>query len=358
MVRVPGADGDPGPTVEADQVLGAGPEIHGATDHPREGVAAAGLREGASPGLRDRQPLGPDRDASGGALPWRPRRIAFEPRTVRETASAAPVRDLLHRHVQQVGLADEVRDEAVARFLVDLVGRADLAYLPRRHHRDAVGHRQRLLLVVGDEHEGDAGLLLELLQLDAHGLAQLEIERRERLVEQEDLRARGHGAGERHPLLLPSGELVRLALREAAELDHVEHAPRARLDLGRGPLQPPHPERDVLGHRHVGEERVLLEDGVHRPPVGRQPLDLLAVEEDRALGHVLEPRDHAQQRGLAAAGRAEEGEELVVRDLQARAPDRGEGPVALHHVAKLDRRRTGRGRLPQAPFTSHSSCRP
>ncbi len=69
------------------------------------------------------------------------------------------------------------------------------------------------------------------------------------------------------------------------------HAPRARLDLGRGPLQPPHPERDVLGDRHVGEERVLLEDGVHRPPVGRQPLDLLAVEEDRAFGHVLEPRD-------------------------------------------------------------------
>ena len=56
----------------------------------------------------------------------------------------------------------------------------------------------------------------ELLQLDAHGLAQLEIERRGRLVEQEDLRARSHGAGERHPLLLPSRELVQLALREAA----------------------------------------------------------------------------------------------------------------------------------------------
>ena len=94
---------------------------------------------------------------------------------------------------------------------------------------------------------------------------------------------------------------------------------------------------------HVGKECVLLKDGVHRPPVGRQPLDLLAVEKDRARGHVLQPRDHAQQRGLAAARGTKEGEELVVLDRKARFLDRGDRPIALHYAAKLDRRRAGRG---------------
>ena len=53
------------------------------------------------------------------------------------------------------------------------------------HHRDAVGHRQRLVLVVGDEDERDADLALNALELDLHRLAQLEVERRERLVEQQ-----------------------------------------------------------------------------------------------------------------------------------------------------------------------------
>ena len=178
---------------------------------------------------------------------------------------------------------------------------ADLLNLARRHHGDAVGHGQRLFLVVGDEHERDAGFFLELLELHPHGLAQLEIERRQRFVEQEDLRARRHGAAERHALLLSPGKLMGFALSQTVELDHVEHAPGSLLDFGSRPPEPPHPERDVLGDRHVGKERVLLKDGVHRPAVGRQSLDLLAVEKDRAGGHVLEPRDHPQQGGLAAA---------------------------------------------------------
>jgi len=49
------------------------------------------------------------------------------------------------------------------------------------HHRDPVGHRQRLLLVVGDVDERDADLALDPLQLDLHLLAQLQVQRAERL---------------------------------------------------------------------------------------------------------------------------------------------------------------------------------
>ncbi len=52
-------------------------------------------------------------------------------------------------------------------------------------HRDPGAHRQRLTLVVGDEHERDADGVLDRLELDLHLLAQLEVERAERLVEQQ-----------------------------------------------------------------------------------------------------------------------------------------------------------------------------
>ena len=48
-----------------------------------------------------------------------------------------------------------------------------------------------------------------------------------------------------------------------------------------------------------------------------------------ALGRHLEAGDHPQQRGLAAAGRAEQGEELVRADLQRHVIDGLEVPEPL-----------------------------
>src|SRR5690606_33401112 len=78
----------------------------------------------------------------------------------------------------------------------------------------------------------------------------------------------------------------------------------------------------VLGHCHVGEQGVRLEHGVHRPFVGWPQPHFLAVDLERAFRGVLEAGDHAQRRGLAAAGRPEEGEELAVADAQVDAVDR------------------------------------
>ena len=63
---------------------------------------------------------------------------------------------------------------------------ADLDDLALVEDGDAVGERQRLLLVVGDEDGGDADLALDLLQLDLHLLAQALVERAQRLVEQQE----------------------------------------------------------------------------------------------------------------------------------------------------------------------------
>ena len=143
---------------------------------------------------------------------------------------AAMARGELRR--QHVGGADEIGNEARPRPLIDIGRRPDLDDLAVVEDGHAVGHRQCLALIVRDEDEGDAELLLQRLQLFLHLLPELEVERAERLVEQQDLRPVHQRAGERNALALAAGELRRAALLIAGKLDHGESGsspwPRAR----------------------------------------------------------------------------------------------------------------------------------
>jgi hypothetical protein len=105
---------------------------------------------------------------------------------------------------------------------------------------------------VRDVHEGDADVLLDALELDLKLLAQAQVERPERLVEQQGARAVDQRAGERDALLLAAGELAGLALAEVAELDQLERLAGARADLVAADLAPLEPERDGCAPRSDG----------------------------------------------------------------------------------------------------------
>ena len=135
---------------------------------------------------------------------------------------------VLHHALEQVGGAEEVGDEAVGWPEIGVLGRRDLLDPALVEHHDPVGQRERLLLVVGDEDRRDAERALQLAQLDLELLAQLAVERAERLVEQQDLGLEDEGAGERHALLLAARELARPAPLEARELDEPQRAPTLR----------------------------------------------------------------------------------------------------------------------------------
>ena len=104
---------------------------------------------------------------------------------------------------------------SVARRVEDVARRAGLLDPAVVHDHDQVGERHRLFLAVGDVDEGDAELALEALQLGAHLDAQERVERRQRLVEEQDRRIGDQRAGQRHALLLAAGELRRQAARRA-----------------------------------------------------------------------------------------------------------------------------------------------
>ena len=198
---------------------------------------------------------------------------------------------------------------------VDLERRADLEEPATGHHRDLVGQRQRLALVVGDEHgRGAAGA-----QGPDDGppglLPQPRVERGEGLVEQHQARSRRQRPGQRHPLLLAPGELVGEAAGQGArQLDEVEQL--GHPGPGAAALAARQAERDVAGDVEVGEQRPLLGDVAevalargHGPAVTG---DAPAGDPHGAAGGVEEAGHRAEQRRLAAPGRAEDGGDALV----------------------------------------------
>ena len=146
-----------------------------------------------------------------------------------------------------------------------------------------------------------------------HLLPQLQVERAERLVEQQHRRPVDERARERDALALAAAELARAPLLVAVERDHLQHLERGTPALGLRHLLHAQAELDVVGHAHVREERVALEHGVDRARMGRDVLHRLAVDQQRAARwRVSKPPIRFKRRRLAAAARAEQREELAL----------------------------------------------
>ena len=111
--------------------------------------------------------------------------------------------------------------------------------------------------------------LLDVLELDLHLLAELEVERAQRLVQQQHAGAVDERARERDALPLAARELARLALRELAEAHERERLARALSPLRLGHALDAQPVFDVLLDAHVREQRVVLEHRVDVALVGR-----------------------------------------------------------------------------------------
>ena len=184
--------------------------------------------------------------------------------------------------LQEVRHAEEVRDEAVARPVIDLGRAVDLLHLPVVQHHHVVAERERLVLVVGDEDGGDVELPLQASQLAPHLLPQLAVEGGQRLVEQQDVGLEHDGAGQRHALLLPAGKLVRLALAVAAQAHGLQRPLDLLLHLAAGELPDAQREGHVVEDRHVREERVALEHQPHVALARGRPGDVAAADQDRA----------------------------------------------------------------------------
>ena len=125
--------------------------------------------------------------------------LTVQARAVAEQHLVALPRALEQIHRRR---ADEARDARVHRLAEDLARRTDLRDAPVHEHRDAIGERHRLFLVVRHVDGGDAERALQLLEFEARLEPQLGVEVGQRLVEQEQPRLAHDRARQRHALLL------------------------------------------------------------------------------------------------------------------------------------------------------------
>ena len=222
--------------------------------------------------------------------------------------------------------ADERRDEQVRRVVEEVLRRVDLLQQAVAEHGDPLPERHRLDLVVRHVDGRHAEPLVQLRELGAHRDAQLRVEVRERLVHQERLRLAHDRPPHRDALPLPARERRRLAVEQLLEPERLRDLVDAPLPLRLRQLLQLEPEGEVLPHRHVRIERVVLEDHRDVALLRRHLGDVDAADRDVAVRDVLEAGDHAQQRRLAAAGRADEDAELALGDLERELVD---GPDAV-----------------------------
>src|SRR5258708_36942153 len=108
-------------------------------------------------------------------------------------------------------LAQEARDEVAGRLRLDLGRGPELLDSAFVEQRDAVGQREAFLLVVRHEDRGEAELVVDLAERAPKFAADLGVERTERVIEQQDARIAGEGAGEGDALALAAGKLARIA---------------------------------------------------------------------------------------------------------------------------------------------------
>ena len=89
---------------------------------------------------------------------------------------------------------------------------------------------------MGHIDKGDVCLLLDALELNLHGLAQLEVKGAQGLVEQQHVGLVGQGPGNGNALLLSAGQGRDAALFKADQIDKLEHLEHLGSYLASGSL--------------------------------------------------------------------------------------------------------------------------
>ncbi len=182
--------------------------------------------------------------------------------------------------------------------------------------------------------------VVQAAQPAAQFLPHLGVERPEGFIEQQHARLDRQRAGERDALALPAGELRRVTVGQPVELHQFQQAMHAAADLGLvralAPRLHAQAEGHVLEHRHVAEQRVVLEHEADLAFAYMGVGGVLAFEDDAPGVRRLQPGDDPQQRGLAAARRPQQGDQFTAGEVERNLVERGEGAELLVDVLYLD----------------------
>ena len=152
------------------------------------------------------------------------------------------------------------------------------------------------------EDRRDADRPLDLTNRAAQLVADLRVQRAERLVEQQHAGLMRERASKRDALLLSARELARQSLVVAVEGHELQQLVAPAAALGAAHTARTQRELDVVGNGHVPKQRVVLEYEADFALFRAEARDVATVQNDAAVIDRRKAGDGAQQRALAAAG--------------------------------------------------------
>ena len=132
------------------------------------------------------------------------------------------------------------------------------------------------------------------------------VERRERLVHQQELRLRQERAADCDPLAFAAGKLAWRAVEQSGDAEKLDDFVERDFRPTGVVVVARRAEQEVAAHREMRKQARLLEHIAERAPMGRQKSALrvlpdLAGDDAKSVREPLEAGDAAQHRGLAAA---------------------------------------------------------
>ena len=218
--------------------------------------------------------------------------IDFGPVVQRDHASISA--DGFNCAFHRVVFTDELRNKAVLRTFIQFIRWGKLLNATVVKHRHAVRHGQRFGLVVGHVNGCNAQIMRKAGDLKLHMFAQLFIKRAQWFVHKHQFGFKHQRTRQRDPLLLTTGQLCRAAATKGPHLHHVQRAFNFFLALGLAHLAHFQWERQVFSNGHMREKRVVLEHHPDAALVGRDVIDLDAIQHDVAMRCGLKTRKHHQ----------------------------------------------------------------
>ena len=162
-----------------------------------------------------------------------------------------------------------------------------------------VRHGHGFGLVVGDVHHSEAKLVVQALDFILQLLAQLFVQRRQRLIHQHQLGLEHQGSRYRHPLLLAARHLGWPAALETTQT----HLVQCLVDAVDGftSFDAAHREGEghILSHTHMWKQSVILKHHANVAMLWRNGVDRSPVEVNLARSGRLKASQHHQRGGLA-----------------------------------------------------------
>ena len=299
--------------------LGGDVQMHGGAHH----FAHVDLRCDALAGSFDDRMLRTDAERHGLGLYVVFKQARFFLRAQLYALSAELDEELLilahELRIEEVHLrrTDKARDEEVARIVEHLLRSTDLLDVAVAHDDYSVAEGHGLGLVMGDVYKGGIDTFAQLDYLGTHLVAQLCVEVGERFIHQEDGGITHNRAADGDALALAAGQSLGLAVKVLGDIEDLRGLADLLVDNVLALLAQLQREGHVLIDGHVRVQGVVLENHRDIPVLGRDVVHQLAVDVKLTLGDLLKTRDHSQRRGLAAAGGADQNDELLIGDVKA-----------------------------------------